>query len=185
MRGNRSELAPGRKSLRCHVNCYCCCHCCCPFGMISIFSLSSSHDDAVTIVVELMTTFGCVLGLSDNILSSSSKNGVFLLCVAFPVFYVRLCISGMPLQECGGGFSRLLRRGLYIHRPLKSRQFLAIWVFFLVQDFNLSWTFSSRHFSSKTLVSRSSHVLPRTSFGAAILKQFSVARKLNYLLQVV
>ena len=41
-----------------------------PFGMISIFSLSSSHDDAVTIVVELMTTFGCVLGLSDSILSS-------------------------------------------------------------------------------------------------------------------
>ena len=55
-----------------------------PFGMISIFSLSSSHDDAVTIVVELMTTFGCVLGLSDSILSSSSKNGVFCLVWRFP-----------------------------------------------------------------------------------------------------
>ena len=57
--------------------------------------------------------------------------------------------------------------------------------FFLVQDFNLSLTFSSLHFSSKTLVSRSSHALPRTFFGAAILKQFSFARKLNYLPQVV
>ena len=55
-----------------------------PFGMISIFSLSSSHDDAVTIVVELMTTFGCVLGLSDSILSSSSKNGGFCLVWRFP-----------------------------------------------------------------------------------------------------
>ena len=45
--------------------------------MISIFSLSFSQDDAVTIVVELMTTFGCVLGLSDSILSSLSKNGGF------------------------------------------------------------------------------------------------------------
>ena len=52
-----------------------------PFGMISIFSLSSSHDDAVT-----DDNFDCVLGLSDSILSSSSKNGGFLLGVAFPVF---------------------------------------------------------------------------------------------------
>ena len=57
-----------------------------PFGMISIFSFSSSHDNTVTIFVELMTTFSCVLGLSDTILSSSSKNGGFLLGVAFPVF---------------------------------------------------------------------------------------------------
>jgi len=52
-----------------------------------LFSLSSPHDDAVTIVVELMTIFDCVLGLSDSILSSSSKNGGFLLGVAFAVFF--------------------------------------------------------------------------------------------------
>ena len=47
---------------------------------------SSSHDDATIIFAELMTTFGCVLRLSDSILSSSLKNGGFLLGVAFPVF---------------------------------------------------------------------------------------------------
>ena len=64
--------------------------------MISIFSLSSSHDEVVTIVVELMTIFDCVLGLSDSILCSSSKNVGFLLGVAFPillkfVFVLALC----------------------------------------------------------------------------------------------
>ena len=48
-----------------------------------ILSLSSSHGD----VVEMMTIFDCVLGLSDSIRSISSKNGVFfLLVVAFHVF---------------------------------------------------------------------------------------------------
>ena len=50
-----------------------------------IFSLSS-QDDAGTTVVELITTFGCVLGLPESIFSSSLKNGGFLLGVAFPVF---------------------------------------------------------------------------------------------------
>ena len=40
--------------------------------MVSISPPSSSHDNAATIVAELITTFGCVLGLSDSILCSSS-----------------------------------------------------------------------------------------------------------------
>ena len=76
-----------------------------PLEMISIFSLSSSHDDAVAIVVELMTIFDCVLGLSDSILCSSSKKvGFFAWCGVSHSSKVRLCIGVKPLQECGGGF---------------------------------------------------------------------------------
>ena len=42
---------------------------------------------------------------------------------------VRLCIGGITLLECGGGFCWLLCRGLHIHKPLKSRQFLAMLAF--------------------------------------------------------
>ena len=135
-----------------------------PFGMISIFSLSSSHDNAVTIFVELMTTFGCVLGLSDSILSSSSKNGGFLLGVAFPVFlssslYWRYAVTRVWRQVLQATPSRS-----WYSQTIKKSPISCHIGFFLVQDFNLSWTFSSPHFSSKTLVSRSSHVLPRTFF---------------------
>ena len=77
--------------------------------MISIFSLSSSHDDAVTIVVELMTIFYCVLGLSDSFLCSSSKNVGFLLGVAFPIllkFIFVLVLCHYKSVEVGfAGFS--------------------------------------------------------------------------------
>ena len=133
-----------------------------PFGMISIFSLSSSHDDAVTIVVELMTTFGCVLGLSDSILSSSSKNGGFLLGVAFPVFlssslYWRYAVTRVWRRVLQASPSRSSYPNAIKKSPISCHI-----SFFLVQDFSLSWTFSSPQFSSKSLVSLSSHVLPRT-----------------------
>ena len=140
--------------------------------MISIFLLSSSHDDAVTIVVKLMTTFSCVLGLSGSILSSSSKNGV-----AFPVFlssslywrYAVIRVWGRVLQASPS-------RSSYPQAVKKSPISYHI-SFFLVQDFNLSWNFSSPHLSSKTLVSRSSHVLLRTFFGAAILTSYPASRE--------
>ena len=49
--------------------------------MMLILPPSASHDDAATIFAELMTTFGCVLGLSDSILSSSFEEwSVFAWC---------------------------------------------------------------------------------------------------------
>ena len=132
-----------------------------PFGMISIFSLSSSHD-AVTNVVELMTTFGCVLGSSDSILSSSSKNGGFLLGVASPILlssslYWRYAVTRVWRRVLQASPSRSSYPQAIKKSPISCHI-----GFFLVQDFSLSWTFSSPQFSSKSLVSLSSHVLPRT-----------------------
>ena len=105
-----------------------------PFGMISIYSLASSHDDAVTIVVELMTTSGCLRYSAYRIVFYPARRRIVVFCLVwrFPSSFkkkVRLCIGGITLQECGGGFCWLLRRGLHIHKPLKSRQFLAILAF--------------------------------------------------------
>ena len=60
-----------------------------PFGMISIFSLSSPHDNAVKIVVELMTTFGCVRYSAYRIVFYPARRRMvfFLLGVAFAVFF--------------------------------------------------------------------------------------------------
>ena len=105
-----------------------------PFGMISIFSLSSSHDNAVKIVVELMTTFGCVRYSAYRIVFYPARRRMVVFCLVWrlPSSFkkkVRLCIGGITLLECGAGFCWLLRRGLHIHKPLKSRNFLQYWIF--------------------------------------------------------
>ena len=123
-----------------------------------MLSPSSSHDDAAT-------TFGCVLGLSDSILSSSSKNGGFLQGVAFPVFL-------SSSLDWWYAVTRVWRQVLQAYpsrssypQAIKKSPISCHIGLFLVQDFNLNWMFSSPHFSSKSLVSRSSHVLPRIFLG--------------------
>ena len=109
----------------------------------------------------------------------------FLLGVAFPVFlssslYWRYAVTIVWRRVLQASPSRSS-----CPQAIKKSPISCHIGFFLVQDFNLSWTFSSLHYSSKTVVPWSSHVLPRIFFGAAILKQFSFTLKLNYLLQVV
>ena len=121
---------------------------------------SSSHDDAATIFAELITTFGCVLGLSDSILSSSSKNGGFLLGAAFPVFLSssldwRYAVTRVWRWVLQASPSRCSYPQAIKKSPISCHIGL-----FLVQDFNLNWMFSSPHFSSKSLVSQ---FLPRSS----------------------
>ena len=145
--------------------------------MISIFSLSSSHDDAVIIVVKLMTTFGCVRYSAYRIVFYPARLRMVVFCLVwrFPSSFkkkVHLCIGGITLQECGGGFYWLLRRGHSYPQAITKSPISCHIGFFLVQDLNLSWTFSSAHFSSKTLVSRSSHVLPRTFFWSRHFEAF-------------
>ena len=153
-----------------------------PFGMISIFSLFS-------FVFPRWCRSNCCRIWWQFLIVYSAYRIVFYparqrIVVAFPVFlssslYWRYAVTRVWRRVLQASLSRsscpqAIKKSISCHIG-----------FFTVQDFNLSWTFSSPHFSSKTLVSRPSHVLPRTFFGAAILKQFSFTRKLNYLLQVV
>ena len=58
------------------------------FSPWSLWSSFSSQHDALTILVDLITHFGSVLGLSDRTSSNLSKKGDFLPGVPFPVLLV-------------------------------------------------------------------------------------------------
>ena len=128
-----------------------------------------------------MAVFGWVFGILESIFSSSSKNGGFLLGVAFLVFFS----SSLYRRYT---FTRVRRRVLQASPsrssyPQAIKQFPISFHtgFFLVYDYRILAGRFPPHFSSNSVVSWSSTFV----FCSRHFQQFSFAQKLNYLLQAV